>query len=37
MFASASDDLALLSSDEVLATRTESFHCPGEAHTLSQH
>lgn len=37
MFASASDDLALLSSDEVLATRTESFHCLGEAHTLSQH
>lgn len=35
MFASFSDDLALLSSDEVLAARTESFHCPGEAHTLS--
>lgn len=35
MFASVSDDLALLSLDEVLATRMESFHCSGEPHTLS--
>lgn len=37
MFASFSDDLALLSLNEVLATKMESFHCTGEAHTLSQH
>lgn len=37
MFASVSDDLALLSLDEALAIRTESFYCPGEAHTLPQH
>lgn len=37
MFASVSDDLALLSLDEVLAIRMESFYCPGEARTLSQH
>lgn len=35
LFVSVSDDLALLSLNEVLATRMESFHCPGEAHTLS--
>lgn len=37
MFVSVSDDLALLSLDEVLAIRMESFHCSGEAHSLSQH
>lgn len=37
MFVSVSDDLALLSLNEVLAIRMESFHCPREAYTLSQH
>jgi len=37
MFASVSDDPALLSSNEVLATRMESSLGPGEAHSLSEH
>lgn len=37
MFASVSDDLALLSSNEVLATGMESSLGPGEAHSPSEH